>query len=307
MSKRQEYIKATAPVGIWEKLFSTTFYNWVDESPHNVFEKGEFAVRAVEYSLPEEVAAHIEAVFNTVQAPPVIHKDFHRKEDASKELVHHDMVPNMERVKTSLRKAEAAAASNGVSSTVGANSVVTVAFLNEYYGIPSNVGDAALEQSVFETASEYMSPNDLATFQSTYSLHSQAADNIGGFTTNSCSLTSSGNNCDEGNLDIQYIMGISQYTTSYYWYVQATVTSNPYVSWVTSLADDASPPASNSMSWGSIEQVWYAACCLLLSSLPQQCHPSTGHLYGICMASVLMSLCVCLPVCACARTSLFLF
>jgi hypothetical protein len=72
-------------------------------------------------------------------------------------------------------------------------------------------------QAVFETASEYYSPQDLLSFQQQFNLKQQAAVDIGGFNTSACSLTQTGNNCDEGNLDIQYIMGMSQGTTSFYW------------------------------------------------------------------------------------------
>ena len=60
-----EYIKATAPVSVWEKLFATTFYtfNHVDSSIRPV-------VRALEYSLPLVLVGHVAAVFNTVQLPP---------------------------------------------------------------------------------------------------------------------------------------------------------------------------------------------------------------------------------------------
>lgn len=87
---------------------------------------------------------------------------------------------------------------------------VTVSFLNSFYEITSNIGSGKLSQSVFETSSEYYSPNDLTQFQETYDLTVQAAEDIGGFTTDSCSLSGSPMDCYEGNLDIQYIMGVAQ-------------------------------------------------------------------------------------------------
>lgn len=237
---RKEYMKATAPISVWEKLFDTTFYSWADEHPHSI-NKTISHIRAIHYSLPEEMHAHVDAVFNTVQAPPVINKKYHRLDaDAPTKSVFR---PNLRYVREALDVASKEAGASGT--------VTTVAYLNAFYGITSNIGQSSLNQSVFETASEYFSQADLAQFQSTYSLTSQAAVDIGGFETSSCNNF---RNCDEGNLDIQYIMGISQVTVSNYWYVASTSTSNPFVTWITDLASNPKPPQSNSMSWGSIEQ-----------------------------------------------------
>jgi hypothetical protein len=54
-------------------------------------------------------------------------------------------------------------------------------------------------------------------------------------------------------------MGVAQQSTGIYWYVGG---SNPFVQWVTDIVDEANPPTSNSISWGSIEQV-----CLVLDLL----------------------------------------
>jgi hypothetical protein len=252
VATRKEYLKATAPVGLWEKLFDTTFYQWLDESPHALHK--EYTVRALEYSIPDDLAQHIEHVFNTVQAPPVIHQKYHRTEPNAPYRT--DYRPNLRRVKAALAEADKVAAELSEADRVGANNIVTVAFLNSFYGITSNTGSSSLSQSVFETANEYYSQSDLTAFQTTYGLPQETANDIGGFETSACSTDDyyyGSKNCDEGNLDIQYIMGVSQGTASNYWYVAAT--GNPYVTWITDLASDPNPSQSNSMSWGSIEQV----------------------------------------------------
>jgi hypothetical protein len=58
--------------------------------------------------------------------------------------------------------------------------------------------------------------------------------------------------CLEGNLDLQYIMGMAQSTVTIYWYCEGL---NPFVTWITDVADSPHPPTSNAISWGSIEQV----------------------------------------------------
>lgn len=98
----------------------------------------------------------------------------------------------------------------------------------------------------------YFSPGDLTQFQSNYNLPLQPAVDIGGYVTAACSSSGSGAQCNEGNLDIQYIMGVAQKTVSVYWYVGGT---DPFTSWITDVANTPNPPLSNSVSWGAIEQV----------------------------------------------------
>ena len=60
-----------------------------------------------------------------------------------------------------------------------------------------------------------------------------------------------------GNLDIQYIMGVAQNTASIYWYEAGTPYLDPFVQWVTDIANSPNPPLVNSMSWGSSELVLF--------------------------------------------------
>lgn len=188
-SAHQDYIKATATIEVWENLLNANFYYYHDESVKNKSGKPKVFIRSQEYSIPQSLEEHIECIFNTVQAPPVINKSYH--------------VGPEKKFKTSLRGSD-------VKVNAFTAPDVTVSFLNSFYGISSNIGNANQNQSVFETAEQYFSPTDLTSFQSYYGLTVQKAIDVGGFKTSSCSLTSTGNNCDEGNLDIQYIMGISQ-------------------------------------------------------------------------------------------------
>lgn len=90
-----------------------------------------------------------------------------------------------------------------------------ISSLRALYNIPNIQGSTNLTQSLFETNEEYYSPNDLETFQKHYSVTVQPAIPIGGYTTETCSLHSGqGNTCFEANLDIQYMMGISQLTST---------------------------------------------------------------------------------------------
>lgn len=107
---------------------------------------------------------------------------------------------------------------------------------------------ALMNQSVFETNSEFYSQQDLTTFQQMYNLPLQKAKDIGGFQIPVCPTGA----CNEGNLDIQYIMGVAQLSASYYWYVG---TASPFLDWILVAASEKYPPAVNSISWGAVEQV----------------------------------------------------
>jgi tripeptidyl-peptidase-1 len=113
------------------------------------------------------------------------------------------------------------------------------------------MGSGAISQTVYETNQQYFSQIDLATFQVKNKVVVQpAVDYSGGkWTTTQCA--SSSIDCSEGNLDIQYIMGVSQLTTSIYWYDDA---ADPLSSWIKTVASQKSPPSVISISYGIVEQ-----------------------------------------------------
>jgi hypothetical protein len=239
-STNSHYIKAQASITVWEQLLNAEFFLWEDKS-----RRGSMPVhhrllhRAHEYSLPVEMKDHLSAVFNTVQTPPVF-KPKYQMRDVAKFRT--DLT--VEKVDTAT-----AATADAASATDGK---VTVAFLNEFYQISTNNGSAQMQQSVFETAEESYSPSDLTIFQTTFGLPIQAALHPYGFNTTQCTGDT---DCYEGNLDVQYIMGVAQQTATIYWYVTNNSTTDPFVAWVTDVANSTNPPLVNSISWGSLEQV----------------------------------------------------
>lgn len=81
-SLHNDYIKATAPVQIWEYLFSTEFHRWEDtgrtqytssRAPNTFTEKeraehqSTLIILAKEYTIPKSIRVHLETAFNTVQ------------------------------------------------------------------------------------------------------------------------------------------------------------------------------------------------------------------------------------------------
>jgi tripeptidyl-peptidase-1 len=174
-------------------------------------------VRAKDYSLPVELADHVHAVFNTVQLPP--------RSAPRKQLV---------KKGTGLQAAGS----------------ITPAVLNSYYHITSNTGSAAASQSVFESLEQYYSPADLQTFEANYGLPSEAvAYDIGGYESDS-ECVSNPNNCAEANLDVQYLIAVSQVTPTTYWYSGAT---DSFLAWIQDVAASTNPPLVHSISYGAVE------------------------------------------------------
>lgn len=228
-SPRREFLKANAPIRVWESVLDTKFYRYQDlsqpfETYHNI---------ATDYTIPAGLEDHISFLHNTVQIPPIFEKKSHKRDVNGNEV-------KKENVRVGLHKS--------VMGTVP----VTVSFLNSLYDIPSNVvsdSSISFEQAVFETNQESFSQADLITFQNTYGLTLQAAEAPFGYDVSSsdCATTAS---CSEGNLDIQYIMGVAQNVATVFWY---TGGSNPFLTWILDVASDPNPPLANSISWGAIE------------------------------------------------------
>lgn len=240
ITRRKDYIRASAQVSTWEEALNTTFYKYEDETYKNAGKSQKFYYRCEEYSVPENLDSHLKAVFNTAQAPPAYRKKYHR-------LQGNEEMP----FKTSIHLRRRATDGKNQRFSLQSSGRVTVAFLDSYYRISSNLANPILNQSVFETNDEYMSSNDLTQFQETYELTVQAAEDKNGHIAESCT---SDMDCTEGNLDIQYIMGVAQQAGSIYWWVSSDDT-DPFVAWITEVANDPYPPSSNSISWGATEQV----------------------------------------------------
>ncbi|KAJ1424378.1 peptidase S8/S53 domain-containing protein [Ochromonadaceae sp. CCMP2298] len=176
---------------------------------------GQQIERATHYSLPSELYEHVSAVFNTVQ------------------------LPARTAPKKALRLAEAGKAGS-----------VTPALLNSYYDITTNRGSSKASQSVFESLGQYYSPADLSLFETNYGLPQEVvAEDIGGYVSDS-ECVSDANTCIEANLDVQYMIAVSQVTPTTYWYSGAV---DSFLAWIQDVAASENPPLVNSISYGAIE------------------------------------------------------
>jgi tripeptidyl-peptidase-1 len=250
-SSNHHYIKVNASISKWEQIFETEFHIWKNNES-GVKASSKSLIRAEHYSLPDDITEYISAVFNTVQMPPVITNKYHTKSTST------DTTSQSKKMTAGANQQQAKFRDiTGNKFTTLASIDTTVAQLNSLYNIPSNLGSALLNQSVFETAEEHFSADDLDIFQYYYGLTRQPAVSIGNRESSTgCAVGDiAGDSCFEGNLDIQYMMGVAQRTSSVYWYVDSSGSSDPFVAWITDVADERNPPRSNSISWGSTEQV----------------------------------------------------
>eukprot|EP01036_Dinobryon_divergens_P027015 gene27015-35722_t len=286
------YLVARANISTWQSLLNTTFHTHIDKQSKSSVKSVHH--RAAEYYLPQAVAEHVTAVFNTVQTPPVIPPKFRQRDGGGDGRIHVEKATLRYREGDAKRSGpggpELAATGTGAEESTAQHSAaagldppnrvaccavlpsasltvqpaasytyrVTISFLDSFYQVSSNKnnGSSRMSQSVFETNSEYYSPSDLTLFQQQYGLTVQAAVPYNGHNTSQpCSLTGGSPSCTEGNLDIQYIMGMAQVSTSIYWYTSSASSStyDPFTTWILAVAADPNPPQSNSLSWGAYE------------------------------------------------------
>ena len=127
---------------------------------------------------------------------------------------------------------------------------VTPALLRKVYHIDSSQGSPFVSQGLYQTNNEWFSPSDLTEFQKFMAIPIESvAVVIGGHeSTTGCDPSQS---CSEGNLDVQYQMGISQGTPTTNYYIDD---KNFMLDFLTSVASMQSPPLVLSVSWGCPEK-----------------------------------------------------
>lgn len=208
-SPRKDYIKVIGPLFAWEKIFHTKFYIFQDIS------RNESSIATKDYFLPNELNDHIAHAMNLIHVPMV--KQKHYQTIKSNDPIH---FPN----------------------------AVTIPFLNEFYEIPSNIGDDMLHQAVFSSIQEKYSQYDINTFQDSFDIPNQQV--IDKYGDNNVDCSDESNLCSEGNLDLQYLMGICQETKSIFWYVEG---KHPFLDWILQVASELDPPSVHSISYGQPE------------------------------------------------------
>ena len=191
-----EYITITSQLYKLEEIFSTKFFefNFAQNRVDRTF------VRAYEYSLDDSIVNFVNGVFNIIDIPM---KMMRKKvvvsggESKSQTYVHNTK-----------------SASRALSSIYAG--YIYPGLLKSFYHIPSYFGSAQSSQLVYATVGQSMSPADLSSFQSTFSLPQFSIhDYEGGYNDTACLVELS--NCQEANLDVQYIMATSGNVPTTFW------------------------------------------------------------------------------------------
>lgn len=226
-SRDGDKITVRAPVSTWERMFSTEFYVF-DRIGYNGQVDKSF-VRALDYEIPSFLESHVNAVFNTVQMPPVSKPPSGRK--------------------SGLFTVEASGIPAPGLLEYG---MVTPLLLNNFYNITSNNGGSKGSQSLYESLEQDYSPQNLNDFQINFGLTVEnVALDINGYDQDSVCIEAPGN-CTEANLDVQYIMAVAQSVPTIYYYDNS---DDFLLTWADDLLAMAAPPLINSISYAEYEDV----------------------------------------------------
>lgn len=193
-----DFVFATGPIKIWEEMFDTEFFVF----HHMRSENGPpiKIVRAEEYSVPIYLDEYVASVLHTVDMPMMYKGPVRSPEET---------------LPTDLSIDALNANIHSLAGPTTYPGYITPAVLKTFYNVDSSVGSADATQLVYEALSEYYSPADLAKFQSSFQLQSGSVINNSNHNSDSACIANAGV-CSEGNLDIQYMMAMSQTSPTYF-------------------------------------------------------------------------------------------
>lgn len=218
-SHNMEYISAEAPIAVWENILNTKFY----EFSHADWKEKKM-IRALSYSVPVELDAHIGYIFDVTNFPP------HISSGAIK-------MPYKAPASSNLKNSPASRLYPGY---------VTPQFLSDYYHIKNNTGSARTKQACFNSLNDHLSAADLTTFQNYMGLPIDGIDGVIGQSGYYIDTSCVDNNCFEPNLDFQYIMGVAQRVSTYMYYYHGA----DYWAMLTNITNSINPPSVMSISYG---------------------------------------------------------
>ena len=132
-------------------------------------------VRSTEYTIPGDISHHVSAVFNITDLPSIHEAGNHVR-----------------------------------ANLVSATGSMTPASLISYYNIDTTLSSFDVSQEIYSAIGQYFSSSDIALFQSTYGIPNHPVDSDPQNRNSYAACYLNSNNCDESNLDLEYIMAISQ-------------------------------------------------------------------------------------------------
>mmetsp|Transcript_29923 Transcript_29923/g.41087 ORF Transcript_29923/g.41087 Transcript_29923/m.41087 type:complete len:444 (+) Transcript_29923:111-1442(+) len=232
-SEYGDFITVTAKISMWEDFLDTQFY----EYQQKLGAESITLHRSLGYSLPEDLVEHVHSVFLTSDLPPKV---------SGKPAVQTTSPSTLSKVSTEGR----------------INGYVTPALLNSYYSIPSNQGSTSVSQTVFAAIGQTLSPTDLTKFQTKFLLPLQSISANSGAHVSDTACATNVDDCAEANLDVQYMMAVSQNTPTIYYYWDG-ISSDLWVSFLVDFVSHinftANTPQVISISYVSPESQFSSA------------------------------------------------
>ena len=214
-----DLITANAPISVWERVLDTKFYTFDHRQSQGNTQQ---IVRAEKYSIPMGLHLHAETVLNVIEMP---------YNEPKRRVLHPSSM---------LERSKGKFEGQGIHPA----GYLRPQEIRAYYNLSNVYGSSLSTQGAVAFGENYFSPKSLAYFQQHMSFQAlQPALNIGGFESEDPNKDSS-----EGNLDIQYIMGISPRSPT-------TFLHDPggFFTWLTAVVATPNPPLVLSISYGTPE------------------------------------------------------
>ena len=233
-SRYKDYVTARAPLGVWEKTFDTKFQTYSHNSRSDMGSldgaKNLEFVRSKEYSIPSFLDEHVSFVMNTVQIPMVnSHAIRPKYVDVPVDRLVLPDTPTL-----------------GKGGII--NGFISPGRIVQTYNIDVKSGNVRATQSVFSTGKERYSPRDLTLFQRFFELPLQSVDQANDPRAQSPQWCARTGLCQEGNLDLQYIMGIGKSPTKFGY------GDSDFAIYLMDVFDSGKPPLVISISYGLDEK-----------------------------------------------------
>ena len=212
-----EYITASAPVILWERLLDCKFYMYRQMDGKRVVNT---LVRAESYSIPAILGQHVDSVFNTIQMP--------YRQSASEIVYPRYVEQSMEKMNLE---------SNG--------KYISPSALKSYYDLGTIAGSNSSTQAIYASYEQNFSPADLLKFQSTSGTTKQSIKTVIGDHSSSSVCTTTPELCVTANLHVQYLLAISPDSPTTFWYTD----NDGFSSWLVKVANTKDPPLVLTISY----------------------------------------------------------
>lgn len=260
VSKGGEYISVTAQVYVLNQLLQTQFQMYeviapeVRSAHHGRVKR---AIRALEYSLPHELMLHVDHVFHTVQHPFVVERirpamrrlsetEVSKLSGTRHHDAHHSSVTATDQGRRRMQLSDAATNTRPIG-------YIHPGILKSHYDIFSMGDSESPPQAVYSSIGVSYSVPDLHEFESIFNLPQPgpALRNRGGHVLD-VPCGQNPDSCFEGQLDMEYVIGVGQNITTTFWY-EVDMSTSSFTFFLIGVANDPDPPMVVSISYAMSE------------------------------------------------------